>query len=641
MAKRIMRKRLCVLQVTPEIPNQDHVNYFRDKEDCDFYFVTHDAEHEDALKFCPNTKWAQTRDTLCELVPKKYDYYAFIDYDYILRPQRSLGVKEQIIEDLEHNPAILTYYPGKNLQTPYASDKKYHESKDYSCIPFTHFGLKVVHHTLLRWFFPLCTNFSVDVDSCHMFNIQELPFMKNVICSHKIIYDNGFSNEESEYNKDGAYSKYKMDEMWKWIRPSFKKQKVLSMFASLPQEYDDSLLIKKAFVNIFRDKDITPASSPSDVNYFNREKIENVFDLEHEFFSNKEFDIEKQFMNLHPEFRSRVENILRRDVTFETLKTKEDPWINIVKNINDELKEYRNISANECVDIYQTMENNDSLFIKNAQTNKDLQEYLRGKRVAFVGPAPCLSGKGKGNLIDSYDVVVRVQPEIWDASDFGSRTDIVQSCLNSSYSPKVANFLEKTPVESRPKFIICNDTVAREYPQPGSGNWYSVVKEYNDYLKEYNVPLAHLENEDGTWERWALYWEVYAKPHVEKVGKNMYTYYSGNFNSGYGALNMLLSCPLKELAVFGVNFYNFGVVKDIKDKYNPAYINAQGNDGSYLGPDKLLHDQMSQMMHCINVLENDNRFIMDPDVKEGLYDIDLHKRIDKFKKLPKILHTTQ
>ncbi len=121
----------------------------------------------------------------------------------------------------------------------------------------------------------------------------------------------------------------------------------------------------------------------------------------------------------------------------------------------------------------------------------------------------------------------------------------------------------------------------------------------------------------------------------------MYTHYSGNFNSGYGALNMLLSCPLKELAVFGVNFYNFGVVKDIKDKYNPAYIDAQGNDGAYLGPDKILHDQISQIMHCVNVLEKDDRFIMDPDVKGGLYDDELHKRINKFKKLPKILHTTQ
>ena len=36
-------KRLCVLQVTPEAPNEEHVRAFADKEDCDFFFVTHDA----------------------------------------------------------------------------------------------------------------------------------------------------------------------------------------------------------------------------------------------------------------------------------------------------------------------------------------------------------------------------------------------------------------------------------------------------------------------------------------------------------------------------------------------------------------------------------------------------------------------
>jgi hypothetical protein len=155
------------------------------------------------------------------------------------------------------------------------------------------------------------------------------------------------------------------------------------------------------------------------------------------------------------------------------------------------------------------------------------------------------------------------------------------------------------------------------------------------------VPLAHLKNEDESWERWALYWEVYAKPHIEKVQNNPYTFYSGNFNSGYGALNMILSCPVKELSVFGVNFYNFGVVRGIEDKYNPAYIKAQGQDGSYLGPDKILHDQISQIMHCKNVLEKDPRFKLDEEVRPGLYDQDLADRIDKFKKLPKILHTTQ
>ena len=93
-------KRLCVLQVTPENPNENHVELFNDKEDCDFYFVTHDEQHNNALKFCPNTKWADTRNILASEVAKKYDYFAFIDYDYVLRPQRSLDALEQILEDL-------------------------------------------------------------------------------------------------------------------------------------------------------------------------------------------------------------------------------------------------------------------------------------------------------------------------------------------------------------------------------------------------------------------------------------------------------------------------------------------------------------------------------------------------------------
>ena len=106
-------KRLCVLQVAPSNPNKDHVKYFKNKDNCDFFFVTHDKNHPDALRYCPDTTWSETRDLLVELVDKDYDYYALIDYDYILRPQRDLGVLEQIVDDLEMNPAVLTYCPGK------------------------------------------------------------------------------------------------------------------------------------------------------------------------------------------------------------------------------------------------------------------------------------------------------------------------------------------------------------------------------------------------------------------------------------------------------------------------------------------------------------------------------------------------
>lgn len=65
-----MNKRLCVLQVAPSKPNGDHVEYFKNKDDCDFYFVTHDEENPDAMRFCPNTTWSETRDLLVELVDK-------------------------------------------------------------------------------------------------------------------------------------------------------------------------------------------------------------------------------------------------------------------------------------------------------------------------------------------------------------------------------------------------------------------------------------------------------------------------------------------------------------------------------------------------------------------------------------------
>ena len=121
-----MKKRLCILQVTPSLPNEKHIELFSKKDNCDFFFVTHDDPHDDALKFCPNTTWTDTRNVLAELVPKEYEYYAFVDYDYIFRPLRNLNPLDQIIEDLEkHEPAVLTYYPGNGMITPFAENTDY------------------------------------------------------------------------------------------------------------------------------------------------------------------------------------------------------------------------------------------------------------------------------------------------------------------------------------------------------------------------------------------------------------------------------------------------------------------------------------------------------------------------------------
>ena len=55
-----------------------------------------------------------------------------------------------------------------------------------------------------------------------------------------------------------------------------------------------------------------------------------------------------------------------------------------------------------------------------------LKSLIEGKRVAIVGPSPHLMGTKMGELIDSYDVVCRLN-EIFPnglEDDYGTRTDI-------------------------------------------------------------------------------------------------------------------------------------------------------------------------------------------------------------------------
>lgn len=65
-------------------------------------------------------------------------------------------------------------------------------------------------------------------------------------------------------------------------------------------------------------------------------------------------------------------------------------------------------------------------------------KYLHNKRVVIVGPDDRLIGKGKGDMIDSYDVVIRFNTAIefmpFKAGlipDIGRRTDVIYQCPSS------------------------------------------------------------------------------------------------------------------------------------------------------------------------------------------------------------------
>lgn len=76
----------------------------------------------------------------------------------------------------------------------------------------------------------------------------------------------------------------------------------------------------------------------------------------------------------------------------------------------------------------------DKLELSKKRTTPEYYDILKGKKIAFIGPAPTLKGKTLGEKIDGYDLVIRMkQPIVPEAlhADYGKRTDIIYCNLDS------------------------------------------------------------------------------------------------------------------------------------------------------------------------------------------------------------------
>ena len=84
-----------------------------------------------------------------------------------------------------------------------------------------------------------------------------------------------------------------------------------------------------------------------------------------------------------------------------------------------------------------------------------MKNIIENKRIAYVCPSPHLKGKGLGKLIDSYDLVVRINQSYEmpksDWADYGSKTDIVINCFNEHKRTAIS---ENTTFTNSLKHII-------------------------------------------------------------------------------------------------------------------------------------------------------------------------------------------
>lgn len=225
------------------------------------------------------------------------------------------------------------------------------------------------------------------------------------------------------------------------------------------------------------------------------------------------------------------------------------------KLIINDMKEFKQIIRHE--PYYGTP----VLPINQEKDFEELYEFFKGKSVAIVSPADILIGKKLGELIDSYDVVCRVGDGhlIDDPENYGKRIDV--------------------------SFCGC-------FPSWGSTNYKCTSEEFkNKKIKKIISVIKPCMNGIKDVHKRDLY------GHLKKLEKELpeIDFYTVGIisclfdneaktraTSGTFAINFLLQLDLKELGIFGFNWYK-------NSKYHPMYSHQKkGSHGCSYEPEKKL-----------------------------------------------------
>jgi hypothetical protein len=210
----------------------------------------------------------------------------------------------------------------------------------------------------------------------------------------------------------------------------------------------------------------------------------------------------------------------------------------------------------------------------NYKKDLNLLNLLEGKRVALVGPSPHLMGKKIGSLIDTYDIVCRVNEvhPTGHEEDYGDRTDIIfHNCGTRFIDVFYSRLRNAEQISKNLKYVICPCVKAS-----GADNWSNWDHNFESpvvwnfkRINSYNTPFHWIGIEN------------YAK---------VYGYFGVEPNAGQTAILMLLQHQIKELFVTGFSFYAQG--NSPSASHRPGHTNKGleneliGNPGHPQGPQK-------------------------------------------------------
>lgn len=215
--------------------------------------------------------------------------------------------------------------------------------------------------------------------------------------------------------------------------------------------------------------------------------------------------------------------------------------------------------------------------------NIKFSKYLEGKRVAIVGPALSIKNTNQKDLIESYDIVVRINksypvPDMLKP-DIGERTDILYNCLNPC--PESGGKLHMKGLKRDVKWVCC--------PYPPIEPFDKNIEDFNKRNLKHKIDFNHIDV------------NIY-----NKLSEMM----ESRPNSGTAAMVDLLSYDITELYITGFTFFKGGYYKEYRT-YNEEEVMERMKKAGH-------HNQEKQFEVMKQILENDDRVKTDNALKEIL-----------------------
>ena len=231
----------------------------------------------------------------------------------------------------------------------------------------------------------------------------------------------------------------------------------------------------------------------------------------------------------------------------------------------------------------------------NNYNKGNYEEFLKGKRVAIIGPSPSVRNEENGDFIEeNYDIIVRINKQ-WKHdpkldSFIGKRTDILYNCLD--YKEDCGGMLNIDYIKKQNiKYIV--DPLKFVYFNKNDRDPLFAGKKRLDYYT-----IFHLNNM-GT-----IPFHTIKKEYYEEWDKKTQT----RINTGMLAILHILKHDIKELYIKGFSFFRDGYLSDYRSKI--ANINTNEKNSGNLVYQYMKHsgnhDQKKQWLYFKELLKDEN-----------------------------------